>query len=214
MRYYMICPVVNHSICSAGPLIAANGDVIDLYNTKADKIIEASVTVPLEYDIPDIKNPDKLTDFIKCGSCWIVSPRAKALFETMNLPTNFSFIKTRIQNRAGMFLADYFTLYYHDNLIDEYNSALDLDSSTVRSSEKGVLLFVESWAFHPNLLPIYDVFHLNLKLIVTEQFRKLFRRNRITNAGFVPIWSPEEGPITRFKFPPRQVDVYENFEDV
>ena len=53
------------------------------------------------------------------------------------------------------------------------------------------------WAFIIDALPKSDLFHCNHEWIATENLKERFDAHGAMGIRFIPIWSPEEGPLER-----------------
>lgn len=213
MRYYLVENVENHFVGCPSELATPEGEAINTVEFPLWKATQAFATVPSDFiEMPDVQSAEALTDVFPYANYWVISAKAKRLMQTLCLPDEALFIPTRIFNKKGDYLADYFTLHFKS--FDKYDYLLDLDKSSKMVLSSGTVGHLYSWAFHSHLLPDYDLFPVRMEFVVSERLRKLFRSHRVTNAGFIPIWSPEEGPISRLDFPISGFDIYEYFEDI
>jgi hypothetical protein len=145
-------------------------------------------------DAPDVSPDAEKADYIFIGGGdLLLSCSATSILQELRLGDEIGFLPTRVLNRAGDKVGDYYMVYAR-----EERDCLDVAGSEVEYYQEGkVIAEVFKWALDPEKIPPLDLFRCQERWVATETLKHQFETNRLRGIKFVPIWSHEEGSAGR-----------------
>lgn len=195
MRYYRFLWDPRNSVTATHPHDDEGRELWTIFDPRPWDADHGTSQVPQYAEESDILRGDQLPDYVHIGSLsLLVSLKAKMILVGLCLGGEIGFLPTRIVNRKGKHLADYFMLYSRTE-----TPVVDTEKSDIEYVRGGCTFppaSVRSYVLCPEQLPDSDLFLSEIpNWMATERVKDQFEAHGVTGIFFKPIWSHEEGPV-------------------